>query len=292
MEGSLGAMKFVKMHGIGNDYVYVDCFSQAVPPDPAELSRRVSRQHFGVGSDGLILMLPDEGADARMRIFNIDGSEGEMCGNGIRCMAKYLYDAGVVKKERMRIATGAGVRTIDVITEGGVCVGARVDMGSPVFEPGRIPVNAADNRVEIAFPDGKAARFTCLNVGNPHAVTLDRFPENDAQFFADGPFAENHPLFPARANISFCRAEDATHLTARIWERGSGPTLACGSGATATLVAAHLAGACGPRAHVALPGGTLYIEFDRQAGRVFMTGPATTVFTGEWNDNSFQGSNT
>ena len=275
-------MKFVKMHGIGNDYVFVDCFSQTPPRDPAEVSRIISAPHTGIGSDGLILMLPAERADARMRIFNADGSEGEMCGNGIRCMAKYLYDAGVVRRERMRILTGGGIREVTVILEGGVCAGARVDMGRAEFSPAKIPVNADANRVTVGFPDGGRAAFTCLSLGNPHAVTLDRFPETDAAFFADGPFVEKHPLFPNRVNASFARVEDATHLTARIWERGSGPTRACGSGACATLVAASLAGACADRAHVSLPGGRLFVEFERETGRVFMTGPAQTAFTGEW----------
>ncbi len=208
-----------------------------------------------------------------------------MCGNGIRCMAEYLDDAGVVKKEVMRIMTGGGLREIQVITEGGVCTGARVDMGRAEFAPEKIPVNAPDNHVRITFPDGKEAMFTCMNVGNPHAVTLDRFHgDDDAGFFADGPFMERHELFPRRVNASFCKAEDATHLVTRIWERGSGPTLACGSGACATLVAACLAGACSDKAHVRLPGGSLFIEYDRADNRVFMTGPAETAFIGEWLD--------
>lgn len=275
-------MKFVKMHGIGNDYVFVDCFSETPPRDPAAVSRLISAPHTGVGSDGLILMLPAEGADARMRIFNADGSEGEMCGNGIRCMARYLYEAGVVKKERMRILTGGGLREVEIIREGGVCTGARVDMGCAEFSPEKIPVSADGNRVSIDFPDGGRAVFTCLSLGNPHAVTLDRFPESDAAFYADGPFVENHPLFPRRVNASFARAVDFTHITARIWERGSGPTRACGSGACATLTAACLAGACADKAHVELPGGSLFVEFERDTGRVFMTGPATIAFTGDW----------
>lgn len=275
-------MKFVKMHGIGNDYVFVDCFSETPPRDPAAVSRVISAPHTGIGSDGLILMLPSECADARMRIFNADGSEGEMCGNGIRCMAKYLYDAGIVRKERMRILTGGGIREVTVILEGGVCAGARVDMGRAEFRPEKIPVSAQTNRVEIGFPDGGRAEFTCLSLGNPHAVTLERFPETDAAFFADGPFVETHPLFPRRVNASFARAEDSTHVTARIWERGSGPTRACGSGACATLAAACLAGACSNKAHISLPGGRLFVEFERETGRVFMTGPAEIAFTGEW----------
>lgn len=267
------------MHGIGNDYVFVDCFRQEAPADPARAAIAVSKPHVGIGADGLILMLPDAECDARMRIFNADGSEGEMCGNGIRCMGKYLYDSGLVRSERMTIRTG-GVRTLEVVTEGGAAVGARVDMGAPEFDPAKIPVNAPENRVVVLFPDGRTARFTCVGMGNPHAVTLDRFPDGDA-FRADGAFVEAHPMFPRRVNASFARVDDATHLTARIWERGSGATMACGSGACATLVAASLNGACADRAHVRLPGGTLFIEYDRANRRVFMTGPAQVSFTGK-----------
>ena len=272
-------MEFIKMHGIGNDYVFVDCFRQEAPADPARAAIAVSKPHVGIGADGLILMLPDAECDARMRIFNADGSEGEMCGNGIRCMGKYLYDSGLVRSERMTIRTG-GVRTLEVVTEGGAAVGARVDMGAPEFDPAKIPVNAPENRVVVLFPDGRTARFTCVGMGNPHAVTLDRFPDGDA-FRADGAFVEAHPMFPRRVNASFARVDDATHLTARIWERGSGATMACGSGACATLVAASLNGACADRAHVRLPGGTLFIEYDRANRRVFMTGPARVSFTGK-----------
>ena len=223
------------MHGIGNDYVFVDCFRQEAPVDPARAAIAVSKPHVGIGADGLILMLPDAECDARMRIFNADG---------------------------------------------GAAVGARVDMGAPEFDPAKIPVNAPENRVVVLFPDGRTARFTCVGMGNPHAVTLDRFPDGDA-FRADGAFVEAHPMFPRRVNASFARVDDATHLTARIWERGSGATMACGSGACATLVAASLNGACADRAHVRLPGGTLFIEYDRANRRVFMTGPAQVSFTGK-----------
>ena len=268
-------MEFIKMHGIGNDYVYVDCFRNPAPKDPAGLSVKVSKFHTGIGSDGLILMLPDENADARMRIFNKDGSEGEMCGNGIRCMGKYLYDSGLVKKKVMTIATGGGIRTLEVFTEGGEASQIRVDMGKPQF---------AKESVSIAFPDGKTAMFTPLSFGNPHAVTLDRFPADDISFERDGKLVETHPLFPGRVNASFVRVLDSTHLIARIWERGSGATLACGSGACATLAAAARAGACERKAYVSLPGGDLFIEWDENTGCVFMTGPAEISFTGNWRE--------
>jgi len=266
-------MEFVKMHGIGNDYVYVDCFRNPAPKDPAALSIEISKEHTGIGSDGLILILPEEGADARMRIFNKDGSEGEMCGNGIRCVGKYLYDSGLVRKNKMNIMTGYGMRELEVFAEGGVAVAAKVEMGLPVF---------SEKPVEITYSDGGVATFTHLYVGNPFAVTLDRMP-TEKGFYEYGPFTENHPAFPGRLNACFCEAKDATHLIARIWERGSGPTLACGSGATATLAAACRAGACGRKATVSLPGGDLFIEWE-ESGSLFMTGPAAISFVGTWKD--------
>ena len=266
-------MEFVKMHGIGNDYVFVDCFRNEAPSDPSKTSIEISKFHTGIGSDGLILMLPDDEADARMRIFNKDGSEGGMCGNGIRCMGKYLYDSGLVKKDVMKIATGSGVRTLEIFTEKGEAKTVRVDMGKPEIEK---------DMVEIVFPDGRKAGFTALSLGNPHAMTLDYFPEDDVAFERNGSFAENHPVFPNRANISFCKVKDFTHLTARIWERGSGPTLACGTGACATLAAAVHRGVCSRKAHVSLPGGERFIEWDEKTGCVFMTGPAEISFTGIW----------
>ena len=265
-------MEFIKMHGIGNDYVYVDCFKNPAPIDPAALSIEISKPHTGVGSDGLILILPEEGADARMRIFNTDGSEGNMCGNGIRCVGKYLYDSGLVKKEKMRIMTGGGLRELEMVIEGGVATGARVEMGVPVIEP---------KKKTLVFPDGGRADFTYLSLGNFHAVTLDRPQKSDAQFFSDGPFAETNPVFPTHVNASFLEVLDSSHLKTRIWERGSGPTMACGSGACATLVAASHAGACNRSATVSLPGGDLFIEWT-PSGSVFMTGPAEISFTGIW----------
>lgn len=263
-------MEFVKMHGIGNDYV--DCFKNPAPIDPVSLSIEISKPHTGVGSDGLILILPEEGADARMRIFNKDGSEGKMCGNGIRCVGKYLYDSGICKKEKMRVMTGGGLRELEMVIEGGVATGAKVEMGVPVIAP---------EKKTLVFPDGKSADFTYLTLGNPHAVTLNRPQESDSQFFADGPFAETNPAFVTSVNASFCRVIDSTHLKTRIWERGSGPTMACGSGACATLVAAAYAGACARYATVSLPGGDLFIEWT-DSGSVYMTGPAEISFTGVW----------
>lgn len=273
-------MRFVKMHGCGNDYVYVDCFRQKAPRDPSALSVEISKPHTGIGSDGLILIEPCNGADARMRIFNKDGSEGEMCGNGIRCVGKYLFDSGLAQKERIAVDTRGGVKYLDMIVKGEIAVGARVDMGKMLFEPDEIPVAAPSNRVQInCF--GHDMAFFCLNAGNPHAVTVDRFPSED-EFYKMGSALERHPLFPERANISFAVPLTKQRVKARIWERGSGPTLACGSGATATMVALYMQGLVDPKAEVQLPGGDLTIEYDEKSGHAFMSGPAEYVFTGEY----------
>ncbi len=274
-------MKFVKMHGIGNDYVFMDSFTNPMPRDPAGLAVEMSRSHTGIGADGLIILAPDVNADARMLMYNKDGSVGLMCGNGIRCAGKYLYDSGLVRKKSLRIAVAGGVRSLDMIVEGEIATGARVDMGEPSFDCESVPVNSKSCDVDIAFPDGRSARFTCLSMGNPHAVTLDLFPDADA-FPCDGAFVENHPLFPERVNACFLRADDRRTLTARVWERGSGATMACGSGACAALAAAVRAGACERTAYVKLPGGELYIEWDAGTNRIYMTGAAETSFYGEW----------
>lgn len=273
-------MEFIKMHGIGNDYVYVDCFKNPVPADPAALSVEVSKEHFGIGSDGLILIEPCEGADARMRIFNKDGSEGEMCGNGVRCVGKYLYDSGIAKKEYISVQTLGGLKILKMKVVGGIAVGARVDMGVPSTVPSVIPVNGDENPLFIT-EGGEKIKFFCVNCGNPHAVTHDLFPDEET-FFRLGPLFEKSSAFPERANISFCKVVDETHLIARIWERGSGPTLACGTGATATFMASYLQGYCGKGAYVKLPGGELYIEYDEESGHLFMTGPAEITFIGNW----------
>lgn len=276
-------MKFVKMHGIGNDYIYIDCFRNPAPADPSALAVAMSRAHFGVGADGLVLILPSRAADCRMRMFNKDGSEGDMCGNAIRCVGKYMHDTGLISGESLTVETRAGIRTLALIVENGVCTRARVDMGEPTFAPEAIPVAAPEHHVVIDTPDGRKLRFTCVNVGNPHAVTFDLYPE-DEWFYRYGPWLETHPLFPRRANIEFARVRDAEHIDMRVWERGSGETLACGTGATATLVAAASDGLCGRRAEIRLPGGTLTIEWDARTNHAWMTGPAEVSFTGEWTD--------
>ena len=263
-------MEFTKMHGIGNDYVYVDCFRQPTPKDPKALAIRVSCPHTGIGSDGLILVEPCPGADARMRIFNKDGSESEMCGNGIRCVGKLMYDSGLCRKPVLNIMTGGGMRELELFTENGTVTGARVDMGKPVIDAQRTAL----------WEDGKRFEFITLSLGNPHAVTEQHFPESDAEFYRLGARFETDPAFPNGANISFIRREGPGILRARIWERGSGPTLACGSGATAGAIAAFTIGMSGERTVVRLPGGDLTIEYC--GDHAFMSGPAATVFTGTW----------
>ncbi len=263
------------MHGLGNDYAFVECFTAPEPRDPPALSVRISERHTGIGSDGLILLLPAEGADARMRIFNADGSEGEMCGNGIRCAAKLLYDTGLVRKERMRILAGNGVRDVEVLLHECEVWGARVDMGIPVFDPARIPVlgGSADITVE-------GLHLHCVNTGNPHACMFHGFPE-DAEFYRLGPLLENNAVFPERANIEWNEVISRHALRMRVWERGSGETMACGTGAAASAVSAIRLGLCENPVEVSLLYGSLTIEWDGK-GSAFMTGPAETVYTGEW----------
>ena len=220
-------MRFVKMHGIGNDFIVVDAIHNEIP-DPAALARRLCARRFGIGADGLILMVPSGRGDAMMRIFNSDGSEPEMCGNGVRCAAKFLYDSGLCRKAELDVDTLAGVKHIALDIQDGRAVAATVDMGCPEFIPERIPVAVDSNlvRVELA---GREVSFLCVSMGNPHAVTFDLYPD-DADFPALGAFMEAHPLFPAKANIEFCRADSPTHASVKVWERGCGATLACGTG--------------------------------------------------------------
>lgn len=276
-------MKFVKMHGIGNDYIYIDCFINPVPQDPSALAEEMSRPHFGVGSDGLVLILPSDTADCRMRMFNKDGSEGDMCGNAVRCVGKYMHDCGRITGDELSVETRSGIKYLKLTVTDGVCTHARVDMGTPSFVPEQIPVKAAEHRVDIAVPDGKTLRFVCVNVGNPHAVTFDLWPD-DEWFYRYGPWLEKHELFPNRCNIEFARVNDHGHIDMRVWERGSGETMACGTGATATLVTAASEGLTDACADVRLTGGTLRIEWDRDSDHVYMTGPAAVSFVGEWTD--------
>ena len=264
-------MRFTKMHGIGNDFILVDGFRQTVD-DPAGLARRLCPRHFGVGADGLILALPSGRADARMRIFNSDGSEAEMCGNGIRCLGRFLIDEGLCGEGPMAIETAGGTRALRFGSDG-----VTVDMGAPCFEPARIPVAADSNRVALSCA-GRAIAFFCVSMGNPHAVTFDLFPEDEA-FRRLGAALERHPAFPNRANIEFCRAR-AGGADVKVWERGDGPTLACGTGACAVLAAGASLGLLPREADVRLPGGSLRIRW-AEDDHLYMTGPAETVYRGE-----------
>jgi diaminopimelate epimerase len=267
-------MKFVKMHGLGNDYVYLDCFRQGEPEDPNGLSVRMSKPHFGIGSDGLVLILPSEIADARMRMFNADGSEGRMCGNALRCVAKYLYDSGLARKDHITVETLAGIKTADVLVENGVAVGARCDMGRLTWDDEDVTAEAA----------GRVWSLRRVDVGSRHGVTLLPEQPDEALFQAAGPALERAEVFPDRANIEFVTLEGPDHLRMRVWERGSGETLACGTGACASFVAAHLKGWVGRRAIVSLRGGDLMIEWG-EGDHVIMEGPAALAFTGEWPEN-------
>ena len=270
-------MRFTKMQGIGNDFILLDGFNQDIP-DPEALAVRLCDRHFGVGADGLVLALPSRVGDARMRILNRDGSEAEMCGNGLRCLGKFLYDTGLCRQASLRVETLAGLLALALETDAdGAVRGVTVDMGAPAFDPDRIPVAADSNAITLDAA-GRRLRFFCVGMGNPHAVTFDLFPD-DETFSTLGPLLERHPVFPRRCNIEFCRPEgDGARV--RVWERGDGPTLACGTGACAVLAAGVRQGLLPRRAPIHLPGGTLVIRWD-EGGHLFMSGPAETVFTGE-----------
>ncbi len=265
------------MHGIGNDFIIIDGFRQQ-PPEPLALARRLCDRRFGIGADGLILALPSEAADVRMRVINADGSEPEMCGNGIRCLGKYLYDSGLCRKEAMTVETLAGVLALTVEAEGGEARRLTVDMGAPVFEPAQIPVDAEGNPVALEV-GGRRLSLYCVSMGNPHAVTFDLFPGNE-EFRRLGALLERHPAFPRRANVEFCRVNASGGADVRVWERGDGPTLACGTGACAVLAAGVRLGLLSREADIALPGGALRIRW-ADDGHLYMTGPAETVFVGE-----------
>ncbi len=287
-------MRFTKMHGIGNDYVYVDCFRGPMPHDPAGLSRAISDRHCGVGSDGLILICPSDKADARMRMFNADGSESEMCGNGIRCVAQYVYDHGLVRKPTLTVETGRGVLTLELEVGGGVARRVRVDMGEPILEAEKIPTTLPGPRV-VDYPNtplplvdwakecGFDPRMTCVSMGNPHAVfycrDVAKLPLEQV-----GPSVETSALFPRRTNAHFVQVHSPGAVTMRTWERGSGATLACGTGACAVAVAGVLTGRTQRRLNAHLPGGDLLLEWSETDNHVYMTGPATEVFSGEWPD--------
>ncbi len=275
-------MEFTKMQGAGNDYVYVDCFKEKVV-NPSELSRRISDRHFGVGSDGLILIKPSDRADFYMEMYNADGSEGKMCGNGIRCVGKYVYDNGLTDKTEISVDTLSGVKYLKLNVVDGKVDTVRVDMGAPILTPREIPVNIAEDIVKD-YPvtiGEKTYRITCVSMGNPHCVTymddVDNLKIEDI-----GPLFEKNEMFPEQVNTEFVRVIDRDNLQMRVWERGSGETLACGTGTCAAAVASILNGYCNDTVKVKLSGGELKITWDREKNIIYMEGPARTVFTGNW----------
>ena len=274
-------MKFTKMNGCGNDYVYINGFVENVE-NPKELAKKVSDRHFGIGSDGLILIVPSDKADFCMRMFNADGSEGEMCGNGIRCVAKYVYDHKMTDKTEISIETKAGIKYLDLTVEDGKVTKVKVDMGEPILEPKKIPVRSEKKRVvnePIAVAE-KTWNMTCVSMGNPHAVV---FVEDTGSLEIEkyGPLFENHELFPNRTNTEFVQVLNRNEINMRVWERGSGETLACGTGTCASVVACILNDFTDEKVLVHLLGGDLEIEYEKTTNHVFMTGPAETVFEGE-----------
>lgn len=276
-------MKFTKMQGLGNDYVYVNCLKEKIA-DPPELARRISDRHFGVGSDGLIMINPSDKADFEMEMYNADGSRAEMCGNGIRCVGKYVYDYGLTDKTQISVETLAGIKHLDLTVENGKVTLVKVDMGQPVFEPDRIPVKAEGSMVvdEPLEVDGKEYRMTCISMGNPHAVIFVDQDVRELPLEEIGPSFENHERFPKRINTEFVRVIDRHTVQMRVWERGSGETLACGTGTCAAAAACVLNGLTEDEVTVHLLGGDLYIKWDREKNTIYMTGPAEIVFEGEW----------
>ncbi|HKD36673.1 MAG TPA: diaminopimelate epimerase [Pirellulales bacterium] len=311
-------MRFTKMQGAGNDYVYVDCFAEPIPADPAALARKIADRHFGVGGDGLILICPSKVADARMRMFNADGSEAEMCGNGVRCVAKYVYDHGIAHKPTLKIETGRGVLSLDLEVIAGRAERVRVDMGEPILEANRIPVllpsdlsavsvasqsemldhilNVPLDRYLSTLPAGinpirldwfeqlgVEPRMTAVSMGNPHLILYCR---NTAAvpLLTFGSSLETLPIFPRRINVHFVQAHSPHEVTMCTWERGSGITLACGTGASAVCVAGVLTKHTDRKILAHLPGGDLELEWNAADNHVYMTGPAVEVFSGEWEE--------
>ena len=278
-------MRFTKMEGLGNDYIYVDCMAGEPASDWENLSIRMSDRHFGVGADGIILIMPSKVADFRMRMFNADGSEGKMCGNGSRCVAKYVYDNGLTRKTEVTLETLAGIKVLKMqLGADGKVDTVTVDMGEPILTAAEVPaLSASERMVEENLPTAKHGDFavTAVSMGNPHGVIfVDEI--TDELVLGAGPELERHSAFPDRANIEFVKVIDGETVQMRVWERGSGETLACGTGACATAVAAALTGRTNRKVTVKLIGGDLSIEWNEKDNHVYMTGPARTVFTGVW----------
>lgn len=276
-------MQFTKMQGAGNDYVYVNCFEESVPADLPALARKISDRHFGVGGDGLILIHPSAEADARMQMFNADGSEAEMCGNGIRCVAKHVYDHGICKQDRLRIETAAGILSLEVETKEGFVKRVRVDMGEPILEAQEIPTTLPGSPVVNAnlTVGNRSLAVTCVSMGNPHCVIFVDQTDDDL-VLGCGPAIEVDSHFPERVNVEFVRVTSRGEVHQRTWERGSGETLACGTGASAVCVAGVLTGRTDNTILNHLLGGDLHLQWNESDNHVYMTGPAEEVFSGRW----------
>ena len=277
-------MKFTKMEGLGNDYVYINCFSEKVE-NPEKLAIAMSDRHFGVGSDGVILIKPSDKADFTMDMYNADGSRSEMCGNGIRCVGKYVYDYGLTNKTSISVETLAGIKYLDFVIKDGKVDMVTVDMGAPILKADQVPVRSdkeqvIDEKITVAGVD---YHMTCVSMGNPHAVV---FVEDVQDFPLEqvGPGLEKHPRFPKRVNAEFVKILDEETIEMRVWERGSGITQACGTGACATAVAAFINELTGRKSDIIMDGGTVTIEWDEASGHILMTGPATKVFDGEFEE--------
>ncbi len=274
-------MKFTKMHGIGNDYVYVNCLKENVE-NPSEVAIKISDRHFGIGSDGLILIKPSDVADGKMEMYNADGSQGAMCGNGIRCVAKYMYDYGITDKTSISVETKSGIKYLDLTLKNGKVDTVKVNMGAPILKASEIPVISEKEQVisEPVTIDGKEWKITCVSMGNPHAITyIDDVKHLEIEKI--GPKFENHEIFPDRVNTEFVHVIDRNTVEMRVWERGSGETYACGTGACAVAVSSILNGLTEEEVTVKLLGGDLKIFWNREENRVYMTGSATKVFDGE-----------
>lgn len=278
-------LKFTKMHGCGNDYIYIDGARERIPAEQKpELVRRLSDRHFGIGGDGVIFINPSDQADFEMEMYNMDGTRAEMCGNGIRCVAKYVYDKGLTDQTQISVISAGRIKYLDLHVENGMVSTVKVNMGEPILKACEIPVLAEDEKGEVIAElieiEGKAYRMTCVSMGNPHAVV---FVEDVQDFPLEqvGPGLEKHPRFPKRVNAEFVKILDEETIEMRVWERGTGETLACGTGACAAAVACSLNGLTKDTVTVKLLGGTLQIQWDKAENRVYMTGPATTVFEGE-----------
>ncbi|CDE90716.1 diaminopimelate epimerase [Clostridium sp. CAG:389] len=274
-------IKFTKMHGLGNDYVYIDAINQKIQNE-LKLAQFVSNRHFGIGSDGLILICESKVADFKMRMFNSDGSEAEMCGNGIRCVGKFVYDKGFTSKTTVTIETLAGIKTLKLNIKDKKVETVRVDMGEPILEADKIPVISKEEPVKNLElgAENRKFKFTCVSMGNPHAITI---VENTKEFEVEryGKILEVDKAFPKKANIEFAQVIDKENIKMRVWERGAGETLACGTGACATAVACNLLNLTGRKVNIELLGGILNIEWNENDNHIYMTGPAVTVFDGE-----------